>query len=304
MAKKIRFYIVMNKQQIRTLDDLEQNFHAQDILCLYQEGVLERWLEASGYTKQLENVRQLQREECNGYELLAKLADIFLGKDAHLEGVSHYIDYLVRNKEHMEKYGSSASNRQQIIENYHAGYAGTVAQLIEHENNMEFAKGAIQLITQQYMELFALDYDRLINRLANQAPAVLFVILANPEMRNWLEEKERFNALVKRAYEELSNNKLKKFLEPVEESPVQSLFLQKEKHTQGTWDDIEPDTSKQFMIIQLFSKSDLVRDYSLKLEPEKRKELNMETIITTFPLLHGIEYKSNTRDSGIIYMEV
>ena len=44
MIKNIKFFIQVNGYPIRSLGELEEQFHLQDVLALYRKGVLLRWL--------------------------------------------------------------------------------------------------------------------------------------------------------------------------------------------------------------------------------------------------------------------
>ena len=53
---KMKFYLDIEGEKIRTLDELRENFFADSVLARYQSGELARWLEVCGYKYELEQV--------------------------------------------------------------------------------------------------------------------------------------------------------------------------------------------------------------------------------------------------------
>ena len=80
MKLKVKFYMMFNcgETQIRTLDDLRENFCIEDVLTHYEDGKLEKWLDVWRYRPELEAVRELKASgKTNAREILAELMRIF-----------------------------------------------------------------------------------------------------------------------------------------------------------------------------------------------------------------------------------
>lgn len=50
MAKTIKFNLILDDKPVRTIEDLRENFSIEDILELYNNGLLQSWLEVRGYS--------------------------------------------------------------------------------------------------------------------------------------------------------------------------------------------------------------------------------------------------------------
>ena len=72
---KMKFYLNIEGEKLRTLDDLRENFFADDVLSNYQSGKLARWLDVWGYNDELQKVQAIQ--STNAREILAELGRIF-----------------------------------------------------------------------------------------------------------------------------------------------------------------------------------------------------------------------------------
>ena len=58
--KTIKFNLVCDNHQIRTLDDLRNHFSVEDVLQYFRDKVLEKWLTVRGYTDELEAVKNIE----------------------------------------------------------------------------------------------------------------------------------------------------------------------------------------------------------------------------------------------------
>lgn len=72
---KMKFYLNIEGEKLRTLDDLRENFFADSVLAHYQSGKLAQWLDVWGYKNELEQVQAIQTTDVR--EILAELCRIF-----------------------------------------------------------------------------------------------------------------------------------------------------------------------------------------------------------------------------------
>ena len=63
MAKAIKFNLTLDKQPVRDKDDLLSNFNIDDLLKLFKEGLLSRWLEVRGLSKELTALEKINKGE-------------------------------------------------------------------------------------------------------------------------------------------------------------------------------------------------------------------------------------------------
>lgn len=63
---KIKFNLNFGGEQIRTLDDLRENFSIEDVLDVYNNGLLVKWLDVRNYKNELEKVKAIQATDARG----------------------------------------------------------------------------------------------------------------------------------------------------------------------------------------------------------------------------------------------
>ena len=84
MAKTIKFNLICDGNPVRTLDDLRNNFCAEDMLQYFHNGLLERWLTVRGFTEELEKFKKISPQ--NDIHIIKELVKIF-GVDSELSDV-------------------------------------------------------------------------------------------------------------------------------------------------------------------------------------------------------------------------
>lgn len=75
MAKTIKFNLRLNNNQIRNIEDLQNNFSIEDMLSYYENGLLHRWLNVHGYIDELNGVKKIN--SVTPKEIITKLIKIF-----------------------------------------------------------------------------------------------------------------------------------------------------------------------------------------------------------------------------------
>lgn len=117
---KIKFNMMFNCEQIqiRTLDDLRNNFFVEDVLRSFDDGTLERWLDARYYTHELKAVKELKASgKTNAREILEALIKIFAPEieTAELEAELSMYDYLEERKKFWEYVRDNGLNEIEIL---------------------------------------------------------------------------------------------------------------------------------------------------------------------------------------------
>ena len=98
----VKFYMYFNGERIRTLDDLRENFIAEDVLEAYSSGQLAKWLKVWRHQEELEQVEAIESE--NAREILRELVRIF-APDADAEEIDAELsvyDYLEERRKFRE----------------------------------------------------------------------------------------------------------------------------------------------------------------------------------------------------------
>lgn len=60
MAKTIKFNLICDGYPARTIEDLQNHFSVEDMLDYYENGLLTKWLEVRGFSRELEYVRMIR----------------------------------------------------------------------------------------------------------------------------------------------------------------------------------------------------------------------------------------------------
>ena len=95
---KIKFNLNFGGEQIRTLDDLRDNFSIEDVLDVYNNGLLVKWLDVHNHKLELEKVNAIHATDARG--ILTELIRIFDISDdpAEIEESLSVLDYLEERK--------------------------------------------------------------------------------------------------------------------------------------------------------------------------------------------------------------
>ena len=95
---KIKFNLNFGGEQIRTLDDLRDSFSIEDVLDVYNNGLLVKWLDVHNHKHELEKVNAIQATDARG--ILTELIRIFGVSDdpSEIEDSLSVLDYLEERK--------------------------------------------------------------------------------------------------------------------------------------------------------------------------------------------------------------
>lgn len=294
MAKTIKFNLILDEKPVRTIEDLRENFSIEDILEVYNNGLLHRWLEVRGYLDVLEKVNYIKDETNIGQiKNLIKIFEIECD-DAKIEESIGILDFIIEKKVLLEHYNKLDYKSKVVIDDYHAGYDSIINDIIENKDNMPKIKANIKEIEENYMGLFKLNYKELYNTLVSNAPLAVFAILMSNKMRSYFIGNDNSSENTNLIY-----NKIKEFVKNktvLKERLGEELKLFK-GNTEAYWKDIEP-KDKKLMVISM-KDGNYVRNAGIFGE-----ELSSLDINNNFIVLSGIDYKSNNAYHELLYMEV
>lgn len=306
MAKTIKFNLILDNKPIRTIEDLRENFSIEDILELYHNGLLKRWLQVRGYLEFLEKVDSINEEDAT--KIIIELITIF-EVETEIEKVREGIailGHINERKEQFDEYNKLNFKTQMIINDYHSGYRELIDDIIENKDDVAKIKANIKEIEKNYIGLFDLNFYDLYFELINKAPLAVFVILMSDKLRNYFikelnednnyEDDEFTNT---ESHTDEIHRLIKEFVEDsweFKEKLGEHLKIFK-GNTEAYWKDIEP-KEKRFMIINME-----LRNY-VRGAGNFGEELSSDDINNNFVILNGIDYKSNNANQELLYMEV
>ena len=351
-----KFNLPIDGKPIRDLDALKANFNIEDLLEVYEDGRLRRWLQGRDLH---DEVSKLDNVKGNPVEKARELCRVFY-PDCTEEQVKEAVYSLEIRRKDEEKFEQRKSN-DEIFSSYYTKYKNLLLDMETEHDDYPFIKTTVMQIYRRYRRLFCLDLVRFYERYVFSNPLVIMAILAHKEMRGLLTEiiteQEIYNHLIypvgsiKSYYSTRYTNKIPIFfskhcetsddLKELQDrfSSVFVLeFLSNSKlPSQGktamcTY--FTKDLSPSFKYIDRgisnrlpqppfygFSGVTTTHWKAIKREGnwmiiyipddsfvrsvvEKEKEFRAEDVNGKFPILTGIEYKSNSSSDEWLYMAV
>lgn len=308
--KPIKFFLKIGDKSIRNLEDLYNNFHIDKLYELYQEGILQRWLDVHGIEDKALSLKEFEKiyHKDNIDDIrVREFCNIFFTEypPDELESI---IQNFKLNKKWKDEIKLLCQNQEEYfsqIHNYHSGYEDIKQSIIKDALNMPSIRECLEHLSCKYIELFKLDCSACIDLFAEKAPVALLIMFANKNLRDFIDTRPAIREKALNVIKEniplnsgdLKGKKLAPFIFPKTSDigRVISYIRICSKPTQGNWEEVESDKNKKFMILYNNSAFLSVRPYN-----EPNNELPRE--ITDLPIINGIEYKNYS--SYLAYMEV
>jgi hypothetical protein len=289
MPKTIKFNIIVDNKSIRTLSDLKDNFNIDDLYDLYQNGILKKWLDVRGYHKEAEQLEQLQEREQNVAHLISRLIKIFAPKNESFNPREAAYSQLfkVKKEQRLKEAEQSGMNVNKIIEQYHYDYEMLLDSIKGREQNFDYIKSCINEISENYIDLFELDYSRFFTTFLDSAPLAVFAVLMNIKLRKYFREDDSINRILSTLsddtslYEKLGDN-LKRF----------------NGSTEGMWSYLGDVESKQ-MVIKMSTGACRAGQRGSEGDDVSADKINGQYII-----FKGLLFKSTHSSHEILYLEV
>lgn len=294
MAKTIKFNLILNQKPVRDLDDLRNNFSIEDILELYNNGLLKKWLKVREYGVLLDEVDKIETESnMDIIKQLIKIFEIEIDNKKIEEGVA-ILGYIDERMIQLEEFRKINFKTQSIINDYHSGYDALINDIIENKDDMPKIKANIKEIENNYFGLFNLNYRDLYNSLIINAPLSVFAMLMNDKMRQYLIDSETSNENTKLIYKKINEFVANKIALKERLGAELKIF---KGNTEAYWKDIEP-KEKKLMIINMEA-GNFVRNSG-----KHGEDLTNIAVNNLYLLVDGIDYKSNNANQELLYMEV
>ena len=306
MAKTIKFNLICDDHSVRTLDDLREHFSIEDVLNYYENGVLQRWLQVRGYMEELAAVNGIQAQD--DMSIAREMAKIFGLEESvgDVEKDLYILQYREEKTASLQEYAKLSESMEFAVNSYFEGYYKLIQTICANKDNLPLIKAAVKEINDKYLNIFELNYKMLFISLYEEAPLAVFVMLTFDSMRNkflWDDEEklsekletvsDYINADRKLMYDlfmfDFSYNNLKAIL-----GNNLKEFAGK---TDNYWKDLEPG-DKKYMILKIDS-GDAVRSAGRRDEMLEAKDVNGK-----FPILDGVDYRSNSVIRKLLYIEV
>jgi hypothetical protein len=302
MAKTIKFNLIIDNNPVRNINELKDNFCVEDVIDLYNNRILQKWLKVRGYDEFLNEVDAIK--EKNLSSILIKLINIFgieIPKEKMFEDIYNYSFKNERMKclGEMTKKNNSI---KQIINEYHKKYQKLLQNIENKNDNIAYLKSAADEIAKNYFDTFEMYSNYVFDKYKDISQLFIYAILMNSKLRNdFLKDTS-----VKKGLEIFSLSGLKRGVNKSSLNKKVDLFNiidnlncinTVENNTENYWKKQEDEKSK----VMILSISD---DTFIKSAANNEKELSSKDINGNFQILSGLRYKSKKKTFNIIYMKI
>lgn len=207
MAKMIKFNLILDGNPIRNIEQLKENFCIEDILNVYNNGLLHKWLNVRNYTSYLDKVKLINNK--SDLDIIVELMDIFdmdYNEDK-LYDISNMIDY-IHEKNVKNEIDTISGFSNFSIQEYHQGYEKTINSILKDKYNIGKLKVIAEVLEEKYIELFKLNYDKIYKILIEKAPLCILVMLSKEKLKKELLKVKSLNKNLKDAILTKSNNSM------------------------------------------------------------------------------------------------
>ena len=134
MAKVLKFGLMLDDCNVRSLEGLQEHFVIEDVLKYFEDGTLSRWLRVWGYKEQLAAVEAINKAlALDKKDIVLQLANIFGIEDidaADIEKALSVFSYLDKKQKFQVTVQENALFKKQAVEEYLAGYEAIVQDMI------------------------------------------------------------------------------------------------------------------------------------------------------------------------------
>ncbi len=132
MAKVLKFGLMLDDCNVRSLEGLQEHFVIEDVLKYFEDGTLSRWLRVWGYKEQLAAVEAIDKA-LDKKDIVLQLANIFGIEDvdaADIEKALSVFSYLDKKQKFQVTVQENALFKKQAVEEYLAGYEALIQDMI------------------------------------------------------------------------------------------------------------------------------------------------------------------------------
>ena len=132
MAKVLKFGLMLDDCNVRSIEGLQEHFVIEDVLKYFEDGTLSRWLRVWGYKEQLVAVEAIEKT-LDKKDIVLQLANIFGIEDvdaADIEKALSVFSYLDKKQKFQVTVQENALFKKQAVEEYLAGYEAIVQDMI------------------------------------------------------------------------------------------------------------------------------------------------------------------------------
>ena len=227
--KKELQYFNVDGQQVRTVEELQENFNLEDVLKHFYSGKLQKWLSSHDYKHELDQVKDIASSK--KLDVSSKLLDIFKIEYDKKE-LKRFIEELnqcesiaqqavVGDSSEQEKKSSqtisakgntncTSSIFNNVASDSYEKFKRLIDEICMHDHKIDLIKQKIDIILGKYYEFYLKDRVEMIARFAEESPYAFLAIIDNPKaFKPFLPALLKFNQILKEPLSADENYELK-----------------------------------------------------------------------------------------------
>ena len=142
MAKVLKFGLMLDDCNVRSLEGLQEHFVIEDVLKYFEDGTLSRWLKVWDYKEQLAEVEAIEKT-LDKKDIVLQLTNIFGIEDvdaADIEKALSAFSYLDKKQKFQVTVQENTLFKKQAVDEYLAGYEAIVQDMIDNSGGDIVAK--------------------------------------------------------------------------------------------------------------------------------------------------------------------
>ena len=313
MAKPIKFKLPCGEYRARTIEDLQEHFLIEDVWKHYQTRHLQRWLEVHGYEKELKEVKQITSED--SIEILADLMHIF-NIEPNEDKIGEGLDILQCTFDFFKRY-YEVTQLEHMTEWYYPRYKQLVNYILTNSSDVLLIKAVIRKLYNNYLDICLCDFAALFDELYERTPLALFFMLTYRGFRSKMLLDFLYDVMSPNIIDgdkldllpdtdepgvvdeiEVYDTKLRELLG---DEKLKALLGDQLKevsgNTAGHWKPIES-SGQKYMVFKMDAET------QVRSAGSAEEVFGVDEVSYNFLVLNGIDYRSNTAATKLLYMEV
>lgn len=255
-TRKIRFDLPIDGTKVRTLEQLREHFHHNELLAHFREGLLLRWLDVCGFTKELEELRNLPAgmDDLDAFKNLARIFQVEIDKDPLQDQLTPSI----------YQYGQNYMVKE---------YQDILRQVEQNKDNNEFVQATVRhTLGEHYWDLIAKDPEAFVSWSYEKAPLALLSALMHEERLRGII----FPSLQKQYFHK--HDAHEKSIALFERVRHHTISYKGSTGDENYWQDIIPRTTR-IMLVHLTTDGYILSD--------SKQIIGHKSVNLTYPILHG-----------------
>ena len=305
MAKTIKFNLVCDGHQVRTLEGLRNHFSIEDVLQYFRDKVLEKWLCVRGYNEELEAIKQISASA--PYEIIKELVSIFK-IESDIDKIEYSTSIITYRESRVladKIYNEKSLKSDSLYSEYFQRYDALINDIIQHPTEKNKIQAVIAEIESQYAWIFKNDYRNFFYKVREISPLTVLCLLMNKFTRKFYifdenvpsDDSLLFNRDVKEMYSLIKNSfSGTDYIESLGDN-----IIKKNNETGSRFVSL---TQKKCLVIKLLKSGRGGNECGISSYADNENFLTPDNINGKFLILEGLQYQSQNSSNTLYYIEI